>query len=332
MSSSISNGELIQYLNSTIAKINCFGGIFIFFFGIIGNILNILIFTQKELRSNTCIMIFLASSITGTIAILSGLLSRIFSPWNLDISERIEVICKLRGFFLLAFRSITLWLYTLATVDRWLVSSRNPNLRRLSCPKNVLRSMIVLIIILLASHSQVLYCYESKLSDTPLKCFHRDSFCRLMNDFLFIIVTILIPLTLITIFGLMTISNVRQSQHRLVPGNVSSTQKNTRARSKKTDNYLLIILFIQVILLACLTLPLAIQRLYATLTVNIEKSRLQMKIEDFIYQILMLITFLAFGIQFYVTTLGGGSVFRKALFKVQQSILKNFCQCFHFEK
>jgi hypothetical protein len=40
-------------------------------------------------------------------------------------------------------------------------------------------------------------------------------------------------------------------------------------------------LFVQIIFLAIFTLPLAIEKLYATLTMNIPKSPLQITIEDF---------------------------------------------------
>jgi hypothetical protein len=81
-------------------------------------------------------------------------------------------------------------------------------------------------------------------------------------------------------------------------------------------------LFVQVILLALFTLPLAIQKFYATLTTNITKSALRSTIEDFIYQIALICTYFAAGMPFYVNTLTGGSVFRKAMFTLKEMIIR----------
>ena len=97
---------------------------------------------------------------------------------------------------------------------------------------------------------------------------------------------------------------------------------NITGRFKKSDHYLFMMLFIQVILLALLTLPLAIEKLYATLTININKSLLQLTIEDFIYQFSLLLTYIATGMQFYVNTLCGGVIFRKTLIDLQKSIIR----------
>ncbi|CAF2456415.1 unnamed protein product [Rotaria sp. Silwood2] len=292
--------------------------------------LNILILSQRPLRSNTCALILLASSIAGTITILSGLTSRIMSNWNADISASVRWICKFRGFVLFAFRSLTFWLLMLATIDRWLISSTNVHFRHSSSYKNVLRSIFLLTLLSLIFHCQLLYCYEPDLNNTPLKCFNKNTICRLINDLSFAIITILLPLILISIFGWMTISNIRSSQNRIKPairlnvvgGRLELDSHHQRRRFKKIDHHLFIMLFIQVILFSLLTFPVAIQKLYATLTMNIEKSQLKMTIEDFVYQVALLMTYFAFGMQFYVNTLSGGNVFRKTLMNFRQFIIR----------
>lgn len=324
MSSSASDTELISNLKSIIYKINLYFGSFIFFIGSIGNILNIIVLSQRRLRSNTCVMIFIASSITGLITLLSGPTSRILSNWDIDMSESIRWICKSHAFLVNTFRSVTFWLIMLATIDRWIVSSTNARFRYLSSKKNILRSIFFIIFLSIIIHCPIIYCYEPNLTKTPLKCFNKDKKCRLVSDLIFIIVTILIPLISIVVFGWMTILNVRLSQTRIEPittvsiiSHPSQAVEHHRQRRRrqldKTDNYLLTMLFIQVILFACLTLPLAIQRLYATLTMYAQKSKLHHRIENFIYEATLLLTYVVAGMQFYINTLSGGRIFRKAL-------------------
>jgi hypothetical protein len=93
---SSNNTLIISIWNTTSSKINCYFSIFLFIFGIIGNILNTLVLSQRSLRSNTCAWLFLISSIFNLISVLSGLTTRILSGWVIDLTDRIHFLRKLR--------------------------------------------------------------------------------------------------------------------------------------------------------------------------------------------------------------------------------------------
>jgi hypothetical protein len=130
---------------------------------------------------------------------------------------------------------------------------------------------------------------------------------------------------------LLTIHNVRQSHRRVYQTTniqfVSNANKNPSVKSnkpkhkrKKIDRQLLItMLFFQVTLLTILTFPLIIQRFYSTLTLNISKTALQKAIDSFTFSLVLLLTYMALGLPFYIYTLSGVRIFRKALFKVLQN-------------
>ena len=332
MPSTSSDIVLINELKSILSQINFYFGMFIFSFGIVGNLLNILILSQRTLRSNPCVIAFLASSIAGIIAILSGLTSRVLSSVSSDLSATVSWICKFRGFILFTSRAATFWLITLAAIDRWFLSSIDVHRRQMSSKKNALRGIIIITLGSVLIHTQLFYCYEANLVGTPLKCFNRNVTCRLFNDLAFAIIAILCPLTLNGIFGWMTIVNIQKTRMCIQPMTVITvsypTQMNTQQRrSKKTDQRLLFMLFVQVIFLFLFTMPLAIQKLYATLTINKSKSPLEITIEDFIYQIALICTYFAAGMPFYINTLSGGSVFRKAIIHVKKLIVRKiFCK------
>ncbi|CAF4673911.1 unnamed protein product, partial [Rotaria sp. Silwood1] len=96
-----------------------------------------------------------------------------------------------------------------------------------------------------------------------------------------------------------------------------------RARWKRIDRYLRHVLFVQIILLTILTLPQVIEKIYTTLTVNTKKSLLHITIDKFIYNFVLLLTYLASGMPFYIYTLSGGSMFRTTLKNLIRSIFKN---------
>ena len=311
--------DQIESLNNVVTQMNRYFATFIFIFGSVGNILNILVLSQRSLRSNPCAILFFGSSVAGLISIISGLPSRMLNGVAVDLADTIRWICKLRGFTLFTSRAIAFWLIMLATVDRWFSSCTDVHRRHLSTIRNAKRGIGAATFLSIIIHCQCLYCYEPNRINTPGKCFNNGMTCRLMNDMLFAVCAILIPLLVMTIFGFMTITNVRHARNRIHPSHVSTVNQskisnNRQQRSNKTDHHLLIMLFVQVILFALLTIPLSIEKLYSTLTSNDVKSTFRAAIENIIYNIALLLTYLANGIPFYVYTLSGGQVFRKAFF------------------
>ena len=284
MSSPSSEVILVASLRGLLPQLNFHFGMFIFTFGIVGNSLNILV--------------------------LSGLTSWILSGVTVDLLAIVNLIRNVRGFILFASRFATFWLIILATFDRWLLSSVDAGRRQMRSMKNALRDIAVIVSISIILHSQSFYCYKANRVGTPLKCFTRNFGCRLMNGLTFSVVAILVPLLLITIFALLTISTMRKTRGRVGPMTmIAETHPKSmyrpsihhhHHRSKKVDQCLLMMLFIQVILLALFTLPLTIQRLYATLTMDVPKSSSQSTIEDFIYQIALICTYFAARMPFYV--------------------------------
>ncbi|CAF4176701.1 unnamed protein product, partial [Rotaria sordida] len=233
------NASLIILLDNISTQFNRYASVLILLFGVVGNILNILVLSQRALRSNSCAWIFLASSIANLISILFGLTTRIISGWTTDPIDHIGWACKLRAFVVFSTRTIASWLIVLATVDRWLSSSTNVHRRQKSTLKNAQRWTTTIIILSILLYAQQLYCYEANLIDTPLKCYGKTDACRFITDSSFAVITILFPLVLMILFGLLTISNVRQSQrriHQLQLRNMTLTKKNSAASNNENPN------------------------------------------------------------------------------------------------
>jgi hypothetical protein len=296
----------------------------------VGNTLNILVLSQRPLRSNSCAWLFLVSSIVNAIGILAGLTSRILSTWGADLTTTNQFLCKFRIFLALYGITIGYWLIMLATVDRWLSSSRDVNRRQKSTLKNAQRSTILVVTIATIAQAQNFYCFEANLINSPTKCFTRTFLCAIVSSLSYALITILFPLLFMVVFGLVTISNLREAQSRLQPvampvdarfgDNGATVSIGQQTERKKTDRHLLIMLFVQVLLMLLLTLPLSAIQLYLTMTSHIVKSTLRNAIENFIFNILLLFLYLACGMPFYIYTLSGGSVFRKALFNLLKTV------------
>jgi len=325
--SSSNTTVIISLWNNTSLKINRYFSIFLFIFGIIGNILNIFVLSQRPFRSNSCAWLFRTSSIFNLISILSGLTTRLLSGWILDITDRIKFLCQLRVFTLLTSRTIASWLIMLAILDRWLLSCTNIHYRRLSKLNNAKQGMIIIIVISILIYSPIFYCYQANLIDTPLKCYTKTIKCRIFTDQVYTFLTILIPLILMILFGFLTMSNVRRIHHRAQIPLISRLSQTLitnghRQRLKSIDRHLLVMLLVQICILTLFTFPQVIEMIYLTITTNQLKSSLQNTIEKSIFTFSLLLTYLASGMPFYIYTLSGSRVFRQASFTLIKRIVR----------
>ncbi|CAF3584012.1 unnamed protein product [Rotaria socialis] len=325
MSSNSSKTDIILNLILISAQINRYFSIVILLFGTIGNILNCLVLSQKSLRSNPCSWLFLASSISSLITLISGVAVRLLAGWSADLTNTVPWLCKLRIFVLFVSRTIASWLIMLATVDRWFSSSIDVNRRHMSKLENAQLGTLLVVILSSLAYTQIFYCYEANLTNAPLECYGRTIWCRLLIDFTFATIGVIIPSILMLSFGIMTILNIRVvAKRRIQPASISiETQVTTNGqqpRWKKSDRHLIVMLLVQVVLLTLFSLPQVIQNIYANSTMYLVRPQLQIAINNFIFNLFLLLTYVTNGMPFYIYTLAGGSIFRKALYNILKQL------------
>jgi hypothetical protein len=201
-----------------------------------------------------------------------------------------------------------------------MISSNKTHRRKLSSLKNAQKGSLIIILISILFYSQMLYCYQANLLHTPLTCYGKTTLCRLLTDITYAGFTILLPIILMTIFGSMTISNFNEtrriSSDKHVNKEISVFVNQQKQRWKKLERYLRRMLFLQVILLIVLTVPQMVHKLYFTITSYRYKSPLEYEVDRFLYQFELLLPYLESALPFYIYTLTGGKVFRKALQKL----------------
>ena len=332
MSTNYSSDEIfISTLNLLSSQLNRYLSIFILLFGTVGNLLNCLALSQRDLRSNPCASLFLASSIASLTTLIAGLSIHIVSGWGADLTGTVGWVCKLRIFMIYVSRTIASWLITMATIDRWLSSSLNVHLRRISSLRNAQRAMIIVTITSILAYSQVFYCYEANMINSPVKCSGKTPLCRLVFDIEMAFVSVIIPSLLMLTFGLLTIFNIRQSHMRRIQpatqSTINSNNQNNSQLSKKTDRSLLMMLSIQVVLLTLFSLPQVLHTLYTNIIRGQVRSPLQNTISSVVLNVFFLFSYMTNGMPFYIYTLSGGTVFRRALSNAMRELLRKLlCQ------
>jgi hypothetical protein len=275
---------------------NRYASLVIFLFGSIGAMINILIFsTDKELKKNPCSRLFLASSIASSIVLFFGLPTRFFSSFGLDLITRHDFLCKCYTFIVLSSFTCSALFTALISIERWLNSCANLRYRMFSSTININRSIGLVITIVAIAFSHIFYCYSANLQNASSSCSTLISMCMYVNNFMHLILFIIVPCILMLIFGLLTLRNVKQSLQRIANETTIDTAKTGR-RTKRTQTMMTVLMFTQVALITCANTPGGIQKLYTTITVNDNRSSERRAIEALSMQWVFLLSYIGIAV------------------------------------
>jgi len=326
MSISLDDLSFIININNIYTQIYRYVPIFLFLFGTIGNLISILVFTRRTLRKNPCAIYFLAASLSNLTS-LTTLLSPMLDAWNetFNLINTISGLCKFTMFIILISRTLAIWFIVLATIDRYLVSSPDANRRQMSSLKQAQRWIAIACTMAILIWAETFYCFDANLIGTPLKCYTTSKECRLYNDITLALITITIPSISMFIFGLLTTINIHRFRQRINPIMNTFTVSNSRIR--KTEQTLTRMLLAQVSLIIILNLPHAIYIFYLTITFYEPKTLVQGTLNDFIFNMLLVLPFVSSCISFLLYTLSG-KIFRETLVHLGKIIITRF-KCNH---
>jgi len=312
------NSTAVLTLNNFAFQLNRYMSIFIILFGSIGNILNLFIFRRPKHRTNPCAIYFFYASVAGLIALYSGLISRIFAGFSLDLSATTEGLCQFRAFTVWVSTTASSWYLTYATVDRYCISCRDVNRRNFSNLRFTHRLMIITVVSASLIFAETFYCYVPNLKNTPLTCYGRSLPCRLYAEIASALLFVFIPSTIMFTFGIATVRNVRKLLSSITP---TAITQRTAKTIRKTDRQLIQMLIVQIILSTIFNIPLAVHRLYLTGTLYVVKSPLRTAIENLCFQAFYLFSFMTFGMPFYIYTLTG-TVFKNEFISLLQLVYR----------
>ena len=195
-------------------------GFFALLSGIMGNILNIIIFTSlKTFRETSCAFYLTIASTVNIFHILATLLSRILSAgYSIDLTQTSSVLCKLRQFVALTGPIIAFSCMCLATIDQFL--SLTIRWRHLSHRSIAWRLTVSAIIISCLHGIPVIIFYNnifSSATGTWSCAITNSAYALYFNRFYIPFLLGFLPLTIRIIFSLLAFINVRSLTNRRIP-------------------------------------------------------------------------------------------------------------------
>ncbi|CAF1018814.1 unnamed protein product [Adineta steineri] len=298
-------------------------GIPVFFFGLIGNCLNILMFLSKNLfPSSPCQLYFLTASISSLIAIIIPLSLRILIGLQYDLTKTNLFLCKSRQYLGHVSILTSLTCVSLATIDRYLISCREVRFRQMS-KISIARILCILTIVFWSLHGLpiviMVNIYPAAANQTV--CVNRSIiYGYYLNYFIILILYNILPLAIFILFGLLTWRNMHKIQRR----RIEPQQQQQRLPTTQRQEYQLTkMLLLQISSISISTIPYAINTLYNTITSQIQKDSLRTAQENLSTTVTNFLFYLNFAVSFYIYLISSKTL-RKKFFR---KLLSTYSGC-----
>jgi hypothetical protein len=216
------SSSIISSLTISSQELTIYIGISILIFGIIGEILNVLVFLSLQtFRHNSCAFYLIIMSCVNLVQLLSGLLSRIvIGGYTIDWTLMSLFFCKFRWF---SIQTCTLTSYAclcLATIDQYLATCTLQRWQQWSNIQLARRLSLLAFILVILHGIPCFIFYNHSVSPTTgeVTCSITNSIYLAYNTYPYLLVLSgILPISITVLFGSLAYRNVQQLAYRTVP-------------------------------------------------------------------------------------------------------------------
>jgi hypothetical protein len=257
-------------------QLTIYGGSVLLVFGIIGNAMNIWIFSSvRNYRTIPCTFYFLVVSIHNIIYILINLPIRIFSTaHSVDLTRNSLIWCKTQSFFIGYLGLTSFTCSCLTTVDQFLATSRSVYLRRFSNIRLAYRLVLIVMIVWCFHAIPVLVFYN--ISPVTGKCGSTDPSYSFYLSMYILLFQCLIPVLIMVLFGYLTYRNIQM----------------TRVLAEQhADRQLVRMILIQLVLVVISMTPYGAYTIYNLITSKIIKDSFRLQEESFAATVFIIVSY-----------------------------------------
>jgi hypothetical protein len=313
----MTTAEKLNYISQ---QLNIYWGLLMFIFGIIGSVWNIFVFRHYSLRSSSCSTYMLVGSIANLIEISFSLSDRIIDAgFNIHWTANNIVWCKIRFYIAQCASLIALTCLVFSAIDRFFSTCRQIKWRRLNSVDFARQTCLFFILFWsLITIPALIYAKPIQLTSNKRLC--RSSsiiWSKILIYFFSLCCYGIFPWFFMSLFGCLTLKNIRQQRHRRV-GIYPSVLVSRMAR---IDDQLSSTLFFQIIICLISSIPFCAENIYDNLTQTIEKTEYRQAQEYLFRQIVRLCFYLNYVSTFYVNY-STSTIFRQ----VSKQVLVNLCK------
>ncbi|CAF1529298.1 unnamed protein product [Adineta ricciae] len=275
----------IAYLNY-ISRISLtFGGLILFITGIIGNSINIFVFSFfPQFNKGSTPVFLLFSFISSLTTLLTGLLPQlVFRLSGTDPLVTYLVLCKLRWFIGIGSATVAVHCLSLAAANQYLLTSRHIRHHQWINRRRALLMCLVVTIYSLGSISpNLVYYTHIKNSINQTQCDITNTIAATYNTYNGLIIYSLLPIIVLSTFSLLTWWNIR---HKMI-------------RQASIEQSLTRLVFAQITMVLLASIGFVIRRIYLLYTKDFAKNTYQIAQENVANSAFTLIGFIIHSFSF----------------------------------
>lgn len=233
-------------------NLNLYSSYIIFFVGLLGNVLNIIVLSKvKIFRGNCCAFYIFVESIISLFLLLQYIINEFFQIiYQTDPASLSLIYCKIRTTLGQSCRILIACIVCFEALDQYLSTHHRFNVRQMSTLK-LARYLIAIATIFCIAQTipyiifyDIIRPYGCIITNQGLKIYYSFVYYILLNGFL--------PIFISSLFSLLAYRNVRHLVRRQVP-----------TERRKLDHQLTAMIFVRVVFFIIILLPYTIFRIYS---------------------------------------------------------------------
>ncbi|UJR18082.1 hypothetical protein I4U23_004982 [Adineta vaga] len=284
------DSDILITLNSIQTNSYRYGGPILMTIGTVSCILNLSVFTRRNLRKNSCSIYFIAFNIASLFLIYTSLFtSTLALGYNINPSISNLIFCRCRFYALTLFDVLSPSYLILASIDRIFVTSRNARTRQRSTSRFAYLCILFVTLFWSLLHIPALI-FTNIIEFLPnvILCYLQPGiYLKIISYYSIIVKGILIPL-LMFIFGLWTLKNIRNPNLR-----------TTRPKDRQLIRLLLVDISVYIIF----SLMISFVLMYQQLNQSRVESFFRIQIQIFLLSIALFCSYIPFCIVCYTNLL-----------------------------
>jgi len=212
--------------------------------GIVGSLLNLVIYRSKKFRRNSCGIYLLFSTIFDlSYLLISGLTN------SLQIDSLIY--CKFRSYFVIICPSFSTIYLMCSTIDRCLSTSKSNRIRKLANSKTSWRICLFVLIFHLLSNVHILLFYDykrdSSLTLNVYRCVPRSRIYQMLLSGLMFVLSPLIFYSVMLINTIIIRKRIRNQTNESTMLTTTTRQRKKSARNDQLNKQLMLIIVFQIV-------------------------------------------------------------------------------------
>ena len=263
-----------------------FVGPMLILIGTIGFILNLIVFSQKNLRKNACSIYFIAHNCANIIFVYSSFLPTTLSVgYGIDYSTRHIVICRVRLYVTILSNVLSPLYLVFASIDRVLITSPNALTRQRSNLRFAYKCLLIGTLFWTLLHSPILiFANIIQIGSYGFICYFQSTVYLSFISYTSVFRAVS-SLSLMIICGLWSIKNIQNLQKIRPAASVSATVPTASSvphSNLSKDRQLTLILLIDVITYTLFSFAYAVYLMYQQATQYYVKNTERTQIETIV--------------------------------------------------